>query len=116
MIYGMAELIEGDHPLRKQMRWCIIRHYHESEEAALGRGREVLKRDIEQRYGSRVRRIVEICTDDMPYLVDSVGMCLNRHGLALHQVIHPLLRVRRDSACSAAASASPTSGISNCSG
>jgi PPOX class probable F420-dependent enzyme len=41
MIYGMAELIEGDHPLRKQMRWCIIRHYHESEEAAQRYAKEV---------------------------------------------------------------------------
>lgn len=35
MIYGTAELITGDHPLRREMRWRIIRHYHESEAAAL---------------------------------------------------------------------------------
>ena len=34
MIYGVAELIEGDNPLRQQMRWRIIRQYHETEEAA----------------------------------------------------------------------------------
>jgi PPOX class probable F420-dependent enzyme len=34
MIYGTAELIEGDDPLRQEMRWRIIQHYHETEDAA----------------------------------------------------------------------------------
>ena len=34
MMYGTAEMIEGDDPLRQEMRWRIIRHYHETEEAA----------------------------------------------------------------------------------
>ena len=40
--------------------------------------------------------VVEIVNDDMPFLLDSVIMEANRHGLTLHQVIHPVLRVRRD--------------------
>jgi glutamate dehydrogenase len=40
--------------------------------------------------------IVEVVTDDMPFLVDSVGMALNRRGLTLHLTIHPLVRLRRD--------------------
>ena len=39
--------------------------------------------------------VVEIVTDDMPFLVDSMTMELNRHGLTVHQVIHPVLRVTR---------------------
>jgi glutamate dehydrogenase len=39
--------------------------------------------------------IVEIVNDDMPFLVDSVTMELNRHGLMLHLTIHPILRVNR---------------------
>ncbi len=34
MIYGTAELIESDDPFRQEMRWRIVQHYHESEEAA----------------------------------------------------------------------------------
>lgn len=41
MIYGAAELVKGDHPLRQEMRWRIIRHYHESEEAARRYANEV---------------------------------------------------------------------------
>lgn len=40
--------------------------------------------------------IVEIVTDDMPFLVDSVTMELARHDVAIHLVIHPQLRVDRD--------------------
>jgi len=42
--------------------------------------------------------IVEIVTDDMPFLVDSVAMELNRHGLVIHLPIHPVIAVRRDAA------------------
>ncbi len=40
--------------------------------------------------------IVEIVNDDMPFLVDSVAMEVNRHGLTLHLIVHPLLTVTRD--------------------
>ena len=40
--------------------------------------------------------IVEIVTDDMPFLVDSVAAALNKLELIVHLVIHPVFRVRRD--------------------
>src|SRR5258706_2008879 len=40
--------------------------------------------------------IIEIVNDDMPFLVDSVTMEVNRHGLTLHLIIHPLILVNRD--------------------
>ncbi len=40
--------------------------------------------------------VVEIVTDDMPFLVDSMSMELNRHSLTLHRIIHPVLKVARD--------------------
>jgi glutamate dehydrogenase len=45
-----------------------------------------------------VHSIVEIVTDDMPFLVDSVTMEVNRHGLVIHLPIHPVITVRRDQA------------------
>jgi glutamate dehydrogenase len=39
---------------------------------------------------------VEIVTDDMPFLIDSVGMELNRRGFGVHHIIHPVINVRRD--------------------
>jgi glutamate dehydrogenase len=42
------------------------------------------------------RGVVDIVTDDMPFLVDSVTMELARHGLDSYHIIHPQLLVRRD--------------------
>jgi glutamate dehydrogenase len=39
---------------------------------------------------------VQIVTDDMPFLIDSVTMELNRRGFGVHLVIHPVMNVRRD--------------------
>ncbi|WP_433328711.1 NAD-glutamate dehydrogenase [Spirillospora sp. CA-294931] len=40
--------------------------------------------------------VVQVVTDDMPFLVDSVTMELNRHQLSAHLIVHPLLGVDRD--------------------
>ena len=39
---------------------------------------------------------VEIVTDDMPFLIDSVSMELTRRGFGVHMIIHPVMNVRRD--------------------
>ncbi|MDM4720487.1 NAD-glutamate dehydrogenase [Micromonospora sp. WMMA1363] len=40
--------------------------------------------------------VVEIVTDDMPFLVDSMTALLNSHHLDVHLLVHPLLVVRRE--------------------
>jgi glutamate dehydrogenase len=40
--------------------------------------------------------VIDIVTDDMPFLVDSITMELTRHGVAARLVVHPQLLVRRD--------------------
>ena len=40
--------------------------------------------------------VIEIVTDDMPFLVDSVTAELSREERAMHLVVHPQLAVRRD--------------------
>jgi glutamate dehydrogenase len=40
--------------------------------------------------------VVEIVSDDMPFLVDSVRMELGRHGYGIHLLIHPVINVHRD--------------------
>jgi glutamate dehydrogenase len=41
---------------------------------------------------------LEIVTDDMPFLVDSTRMGVNRQGYAIHLMLHPIMKVRRDEA------------------
>ena len=38
--------------------------------------------------------VIEIVNDDMPFLVDSVTMEVNRQGLTLHLIVHPVLTVQ----------------------
>jgi glutamate dehydrogenase len=40
--------------------------------------------------------IVQICTDDMPFLVDSVTAALSDHGRVVYLIVHPQIVVRRD--------------------
>ena len=46
--------------------------------------------------GRSRRSVVEIVTDDMPFLVDSVTAELSRRGHGIHLVVHPVLTVDRD--------------------
>jgi len=51
----------------------------------------------EQRDGwSSNHSIVEIVANDMPFLVDSLGLILTRAGLTIHLMVHPIIGVRRD--------------------
>src|SRR5262245_10211897 len=52
--------------------------------------------------------VIEIVNDDMPFLVDSVTMEVNRQGLTLHLVIHPVLRVARAAGGELISLAAPT--------
>jgi glutamate dehydrogenase len=40
--------------------------------------------------------VIEIINDNMPFLVESVTMEVNRHGLTLHLIIQPVMKTRRD--------------------
>jgi glutamate dehydrogenase len=51
----------------------------------------------EQGWASR-HSIIECVNDDMPFLVDTTTMEVNRQGLTLHLIVHPVLTVRRDAA------------------
>ena len=42
------------------------------------------------------RTVIHILNDDMPFLVDSVTMELTRLGFTIGQVVHPIIRLKRD--------------------
>jgi glutamate dehydrogenase len=52
--------------------------------------------DLEQHGWASSHTVVEVVTDDMPFLVDSVTMELSRRDLGIHLVIYPVMGVRRD--------------------
>jgi glutamate dehydrogenase len=52
--------------------------------------------DVDTDGWSSPHTVVEVITDDMAFLVDSVSAELTRHDIAIHLVVHPQLWVRRD--------------------
>lgn len=51
---------------------------------------------VEENGWSGSHSVVDVVTDDMPFLVDSVTSELTRQGRGIHVVIHPQVVVRRD--------------------
>ncbi|MFF8816037.1 NAD-glutamate dehydrogenase [Streptomyces pactum] len=51
---------------------------------------------VEENGWTCTHSVVEVVTDDMPFLVDSVTNELSRQGRGIHVVVHPLVVVRRD--------------------
>jgi glutamate dehydrogenase len=45
---------------------------------------------------SREATVVQVVTDDMPYLVDSVAAEFARDGVQVHRIVHPIVVVSRD--------------------
>ncbi|RYB95105.1 NAD-glutamate dehydrogenase [Nocardioides oleivorans] len=58
--------------------------------------RVVTPTTAESAWSAAGRSVVEVVTDDMPFLVDSVTMELSRLGHNVHAVIHPQFNVERD--------------------
>ena len=52
--------------------------------------------NVEEHGWESPHTVVETVVDDMPFLVDSVSMEVTRSGSAIHLVIRPIMRVRRD--------------------
>jgi glutamate dehydrogenase len=54
--------------------------------------------------------VIEIVNDDMPFLVDSTTVEINRHALTIHLLVHPVFSVTRDAAGTIAAFGAATPG------
>ena len=52
--------------------------------------------EIEEHGWQSPHTIIDIVNDDMPFLVDSVTAELARQDVAVHLVIHPVMRIERD--------------------
>src|SRR5215831_13975190 len=75
---------------------AALSHWNFARKRAPGQLRvRVFNPTIEEHGWQSTHTIVEIVNDDMPFLVDSVTMEVNRHGLTLHLIIHPILPVER---------------------
>ncbi|MFN0085177.1 MAG: NAD-glutamate dehydrogenase [Blastocatellia bacterium] len=75
---------------------AVLSHWNFARKRERGSPRvRVFNPSVEEHGWQSTHTIIEIVNDDMPFLVDSVTMEVNRHGLTLHLILHPILKVRR---------------------
>src|SRR5258705_4043101 len=75
---------------------AALSHWNFARKREVGQVRvRVFNPTVEEHGWQSTHTVVEIVNDDMPFLVDSVTMEVNRHGLTLHLILHPILAVER---------------------
>jgi len=76
---------------------AALSHLRFGEQRKAGKAKvRVYNPQIEQHGWQSTHTTIEIITDDMPFLVDSVTMAINRLGLIIHIIIHPVMPAARD--------------------
>src|SRR5213595_2674959 len=75
---------------------AALSHWHFARVFAGGAPKlRVYNPRLEEHGWQSTHTVIEIVNDDMPFLVDSTTMEVNRNGLTLHLIIHPLMAVHR---------------------
>jgi glutamate dehydrogenase len=90
-----AEDLADRNPL--DLYGAAVAHWNLAQQRGPGEVKvRVYNPDFEQHGWQSQHTVIEIVSDDMPFIVDSVTMDLNRKGYGMHLVIHPVMRIRRD--------------------
>lgn len=95
--FGQVDPEDLDERQVADLYGAALSHWNFARKREPGRARlRVINPTIAEHGWQSTHTLIEIVNDDMPFLVDSVTMEVNRHGLTLHLIIHPLVAVRRD--------------------
>jgi glutamate dehydrogenase len=90
-----AEDLAGRSPL--DLYGAAVAHWNLAHVRARGEVKvHVYNPEFEHHGWQSPHTVVEIVSDDMPFIVDSVTMALGRQGYGIDLVIHPVIKVRRD--------------------
>ena len=90
-----AEDLVGRDPV--DVYGAALAHLHLAENRKAGAPRVRVYTPVFDDHGwASTHSVVEIVTDDMPFLVDSVSMELSRQSCGIHLVVHPVLAVARE--------------------
>jgi glutamate dehydrogenase len=71
--------------------WHLARQYTPTQTKV-----RVYNPQFEQDGWQSAHTIVSILIKDMPFLIDTIRMALNRQGLTVHLIIYPVMSMRRD--------------------
>ncbi|MDR0576983.1 MAG: NAD-glutamate dehydrogenase [Candidatus Accumulibacter sp.] len=92
----------------EELHGAAIQHARVGQERQSGEATVTLYTPDFDRHGwHSPHTVIDIVTDDMPFLVDSVTMAVYNRGLTIHRLIHPVLGIERDAAGAFQRSARP---------
>ncbi len=94
LYYRHVDLEELKERLPEQLVRHALAHWELGAQRPQGRAKVRVRSPEDP--GDTGRSIVEIVTDDAPFLVSSVTMRLAERGISVRLIIHPQLRVERD--------------------
>ncbi|MGO4392184.1 NAD-glutamate dehydrogenase [Variovorax sp. M-6] len=95
--FGQVDPEDLDERQAADLYGAALSHWNFARKREPGRAKlRVFNPTIAEHGWQSTHTLIEIVNDDMPFLVDSVTMEVNRHGLTQHLIIHPLVAVRRD--------------------
>jgi glutamate dehydrogenase len=76
---------------------AVVAHWRTAKRREPGEAKVVVYNpDLERDGWHSPYTVVEIVSDDMPFIVDSVTMELSRQGYGIELIVHPVIRVIRD--------------------
>ncbi len=94
--FGQVDPEDLDERPAADLYGAALSHWSFARKREAGRPKlRVFNPTIAEHGWQSTHTIIEMVNDDMPFLVDSVTMEVNRHGLTLHLIIHPLMAVER---------------------
>src|SRR5437868_7798300 len=94
--YDLADTEDLSNRELADLYGAAMAHWQTAQKFVSGSARlRVYNPNLEQHGWHSDHTVVEIVNDDMPFLVDSVTMEINRCGLAVHSAIHPVFRIWR---------------------
>ena len=75
---------------------AVLSHWQFARQHDDGLKLRVYNPRIDEHGWESTHTVIEMVGKDMPFLVDSIGIEVNRQGLTLHLIIHPVIPVIRD--------------------
>ena len=94
--FGDVELSAANDASPEQLLGAALQHFRLGEGRQQGRAAVALYTPDFDRHGwHSPHTVIDVVTDDMPFLVDSITMVVYRHGLVIHRLVHPLLAAER---------------------
>ena len=90
------DLLDDD---AENLAGLVLSHFNFGRERAPGEALLRVYNPVYDEHGwTSTHTVLEVVVDDMSFLVDSVTIALNRQGLTVHRLMHPMVRVARDDA------------------